>query len=89
METATTLQKQFKKEKGISWQNKQGEPDIDYVNWLEEKLIQKNEIKEQKPVVGSDLSNFECVAGRSFSTCHIHENSLEGCLGCGNFKKTV
>jgi hypothetical protein len=33
------LRKQFKKEKGIKWMNSQEEPDIDYVYWLEEKII--------------------------------------------------
>lgn len=41
------LKRQFKDEKGISWKNSQGEPDIDYVEWLEAKVIavQKDAIK--------------------------------------------
>ena len=33
-----SLRDQFKREEGISWKNDQGEPDIDYVLWLEKKL---------------------------------------------------
>ncbi len=29
------LREQFEKETGTPWTNKQGEPDIDYVEWLE------------------------------------------------------
>jgi hypothetical protein len=36
---AEELQKQFKKETGDSWLNSQGEPDIDYVTWLENKVL--------------------------------------------------
>ena len=32
------LKKEFEEETGISWQNKQGEPDIDYVQWIENKI---------------------------------------------------
>ena len=38
--TAEDLRQQFKKEAGIPWENSQGEPDIDYVMWLEQKLSQ-------------------------------------------------
>lgn len=36
---STELQTQFYKEKGIEAFNSQGEPDIDYVQWLEEKVV--------------------------------------------------
>ena len=32
------LRKKFKEDTGINWQNEQGEPDIDYVEWLEDTL---------------------------------------------------
>lgn len=32
------LREQFKTENGIEWKNEQGEPDIEYVNWLERKI---------------------------------------------------
>jgi hypothetical protein len=35
------LRNQFKEETGIDWMNSQGEPDIDYVQWLENKLSLK------------------------------------------------
>lgn len=34
------LQEEFKVEHGINWKNSQGEPDIDYVSWLEQKLLE-------------------------------------------------
>jgi hypothetical protein len=37
--TAEDLRHQFHNEQGISWENSQGEPDIDYVMWLEQKVI--------------------------------------------------
>jgi len=35
------LRMHFKKETGLSWVNSQGEPDIEYVEWLENKVITK------------------------------------------------
>jgi hypothetical protein len=32
------LRKEFEKETGMNWQNSQQEPDIEYVEWLENKL---------------------------------------------------
>lgn len=34
------LRKQFEDETGTKWENSQGEPDIDYVGWIENKLSQ-------------------------------------------------
>jgi len=33
-----SYREEFKKETGISWKNGDGEPDIEYVEWLEKKL---------------------------------------------------
>ena len=33
------LREKFRKETGDNWENSQGEPDIDYVLWLESKLF--------------------------------------------------
>ena len=33
------LRETFKKQFGIEWTNEQGEPDLDYVMWLEANLI--------------------------------------------------
>jgi hypothetical protein len=33
------LRREFKNESGYNWENTQNEPDIDYVEWLEQKLI--------------------------------------------------
>jgi hypothetical protein len=37
--TKEELRQQFHLEAGIKWENSQGEPDIDYVQWLEQKVI--------------------------------------------------
>jgi hypothetical protein len=33
------LRRQFKNDNGVNWENSQGEPDIDYVRWLEEYIF--------------------------------------------------
>lgn len=33
------LREEFKKETGYNYINSQGEPDIDYMKWLEQKLV--------------------------------------------------
>lgn len=35
----TDLRVQFKELSGINWENSQGEPDIEYVEWLEKELL--------------------------------------------------
>lgn len=40
--TRTELQKQFYEEKGIECVNSQGEPDIDYMQWLEDKVLESH-----------------------------------------------
>jgi len=37
--TKDDLRKDFEKETGLNWINSQEEPDIDYVEWLENKII--------------------------------------------------
>jgi len=37
--TREELQRDFEREQMIGWMNSQGEPDIDYVMWLEEKIL--------------------------------------------------
>lgn len=37
--TREELQHDFNNEQGINWLNSQGEPDIDYVMWLENKIL--------------------------------------------------
>jgi len=41
MKTAEELRKIFKKETGINDTNSQGEPDIEYVWWLENRIIER------------------------------------------------
>jgi hypothetical protein len=68
------LREQFHSQCGITWINGQGEPDIEYVNWLEakvEKLTASN--KQSTPccdVCGAMLNgDMECPARLS----HINE----------------
>lgn len=35
----------------------------------------------------SDVSNSVCVANKTYQDCFFHNNSLNGCLDCGNFQK--
>lgn len=37
--TKQDLRQDFHNEQGIKWENLQGEPDIDYVEWLENKIL--------------------------------------------------
>lgn len=37
--TNEELRAEFERETGVPWQNEQGEPDIDYVTWLERKVL--------------------------------------------------
>ena len=47
------LRNEFKALSGDNWINSQGEPDIDYVSWLEKKLIKNHgvshHVSESKP----------------------------------------
>lgn len=45
--TARDLQRQFTAETGWMPQNSQGEPDIDYVEWLEKKVLKKVPSKDE------------------------------------------
>jgi hypothetical protein len=42
---AEELREQFFKETGYTWENSQGEPDIDYVYWLENKVIYAQQVE--------------------------------------------
>jgi len=43
--TAKDLRQQFQNEEGISWENPRGEPYIDYVMWLERKVLRRELIE--------------------------------------------
>lgn len=32
------------------------------------------------------VCDYECASGVSYHSCHIHADSIKGCLDCGNFK---
>lgn len=44
--TSIMLRDSFKKRSGINWHNSQGEPDIDYVEFLEGRLIEISQFIE-------------------------------------------
>jgi len=43
LEKYRELRKQFEDQTGDHWTNSQGEPDIDYVSWLEQKLVKESD----------------------------------------------
>lgn len=49
------LRDRFRKEKGIPWENAQGEPDIDYVLWLESRIQDQEQEAEMQDLNHSDL----------------------------------
>lgn len=49
------LRGQFKAETGISWINSQGEPDIDYVEWLEKRILQHGK-SQNLPIFNAEES---------------------------------
>jgi hypothetical protein len=48
MKTAEELRTQYQMENGDPWENSQGEPDIDYVMWLEKKLLNHPTLNRDK-----------------------------------------
>jgi hypothetical protein len=56
--TAEDLRHQFHNEQGISWENSQGEPDIDYVIWLEQKVIRLKSVEAKMPSEEEALQYF-------------------------------
>ena len=51
------LRNEFKALSGDNWINSQGEPDIDYVSWLEKKLIKNHGVSHHV------ISTFKCPHG--------------------------
>lgn len=49
--TRDELRDNFHNEQGIKWENSQGEPDIDYVEWLEDKVIQSETLKKFNGII--------------------------------------
>lgn len=47
IEQRVRLRQQFKDEAGTNWENMQGEPDIDYVLWLENKALDLADVVER------------------------------------------
>lgn len=95
----TTLQLniQFKNETDISCVNSQGEPDIDYVHWLESKIISANapieEIKKlrQKYIdaelkLWAKLMQIEIAKGKTVKECADEAKKGLGYLGITGFQ---
>ena len=51
------LQHDFHNEQGINWLNSQGEPDIDYVMWLENKILAIKNNTPLPPAEGVELDH--------------------------------
>lgn len=75
METATILQTTFFKEKGIESFNSQGEPDIEYVAWLEEKLQPSKQLAEDEIEKMAEKWASERYDEQSESVSAITENT--------------
>jgi hypothetical protein len=60
--TAEDLKMEFHHETGDPWLNSQNEPDIDYVAWLENKVINASQFQEQpiKPAETNFMQSVEC-----------------------------
>jgi hypothetical protein len=54
------LRESFTKDMGIDWLNNQEEPEIDYVLWLEEKLINSSDLLQDYQFDSSSPYNSEC-----------------------------
>lgn len=66
------LREKFKTETGDNWENSQGEPDIDYVLWLESKLL-------AIPIVVGQSEQFKC------GKCSSNWGELRAiCFNCGH-----
>ncbi len=68
------LKDEFFAETGIEWENDQGEPDMDYVNWLEAKVEKFN--STNKP-------SATCLLCGHMEVCYYYKHSGGGC--CGKF----
>lgn len=69
------LQHDFYNERGIGWINSQGEPDIDYVMWLEDKILATKNVSlppaegaEQKPKKKLSAHSFWSWYSRDYKT---------------------
>ena len=50
-------------------------------------MLLKEQTQVNKNCVLPDVSNSVCLSGQRYSDCHIHADSIIGCLDCGNFQK--
>lgn len=70
-EAQLQLREQFYKETGMMWENSDDEPDIDYVEWLEAKVI----------AVQNDVIGNEALREALLNFCE-HLNSYKGLEEC-------
>lgn len=79
MKTRKEIRLQFFKESnGVTWTNSQEEPDIDYVHWLEDKLINK----EDTPIITPKM--LEKAMGYAYS---VAKNGIGKWAATEEFKK--
>ncbi len=67
------LKNEFFAETGIEWENSQGEPDIDYINWLEAKV---------KKFTSTNSDMVPCPHFKNERTCPIQFNAICGLNPC-------
>jgi len=77
--TKEDLRQDFHNEQGIRWENSQGEPDIDYVEWLENKILEVKNNARLPPTSSSNTNKCdecgkELEKGTVFCSndCRIH-----------------
>jgi len=75
-EKITSLRKEFKNISGKNWANYKSEPNIDYVFWLEQKLIFDKEDKETKEYNCSVCEDQKILEGGI-----VEEFPCPSCLG--------
>lgn len=81
------LREKFEKEEFLHWENDDGEPDIDYVEWLE-KLVEKTMYsteKDKDPICVNEGCQYNAVRiNRGCSNVLLRFEKKSSCI---NFKK--
>jgi len=75
------LRIKFFEETGVTWENSQGEPDIEYVNWLESKVENFNDLTTQ--VKSSAGATAKHICDLDKGTCQS-QYGLDYNVGCSS-----
>jgi hypothetical protein len=84
-----TLREQFEQEETLHWENDQGEPEIEYVVWLEAKVEKFNSALRQPTKQGSEPAEI-CLCGSQAAWLAYRKcNALTGMRYCPNCGKLL